>query len=1144
LKKLLLSLCLFSLFTSGTLSAQSIFGSLVGNVKDPSGAVVREAAVTITNVGENSTRAVRTDSNGNYETLNLKPGEYSITVRQQGFDEAVKGNIVLSARQTSRIDFTLTLGSQKQVVSVEADAGVIASETDAIASSYGSEKISSLPANFRASTSTTPYPLLTTLPGVQADSGATPQLSIQGGQPNQAELSIDGISAQSVRQNRPLIEIFPSVEAIAEIKVQGVGNSAEYGSAGDITTISKSGTNTYHGSAVWNYQNADFDSIPFGSTTKPAKEVNNYAFSLGGPATIPHVYRGKDKTFFFFDYEGLMYPRTSTFQNYVPTTFLKTGDFSKEKGTVLDPTNLKPFAGNIIPVSRINPISKKIQDAFFPDPNNGDTNVAHSNNWNTNKAADIQSKQLDVRGDHYFTSTQSVFARFSLKNATSLNPNNLLQPSVDGTQQNRSLVASYNFAIRPNLLNEFRAGYTTDSPGSASSFDGKAFQQSLGFVGLPSTPFNGITGVSFNNYTGIGAGRLDGTELYRTFVMNDNLTWTRGAHTFKGGFDFRFMRTKTTLGFVGSDNYGNANFTGTFSGNEYADFLLGAPHDTSYGDVQHDNDGYSNRYQAYIQDSWRFSQKLTLEYGVRWDYNPPFHDQFGYIGNFDPTVAKTGRVIYPEGYGSLLAPALLLSVNACPGTPNLPAGTAAGLPGVPCTPFVTNTAAGLGSGLRQAHKYDFFPRFGFAYRPMGDGNTVVRGGFGIYNAPLLGAVLYSLTGTAQTDVRTFDNTGSNGQPTFYWPNTHTTSTGVSTSSYGSAYFGTANAIDLKNPYMMQWNMSVDHNIGGNTAIRISYIGSHSVNLGWSQNYNQSTYSNQFYVLQPLSSRPFPYWGRVENRDSGGTAFYHSMQLEANRRYKNGLTFTGAYTWAKNISDVGGPNPTSFAGETGGGRILDSYDRSANRGDVYGTRRHRLIATALYDLPFGKGRQFASGSGRMMDALIGGWQLSVIMSAQTGAYLTPYFSGADPSGTGSGNSRNQRPDWVGNAVPTNQSASSYFLASAFACPGQPVSTGSFKCTVGANPATDLAPIGRFGNAGVGILEGPGLVNTSMGFAKSFSIFERMKVRVNASFTNIFDRINYSDPNLNLKSAAFGTITSAVRTEFGGARTGQVGARIEF
>ena len=1139
-----LALAIFVILASGlNAPAQSTFGSILGNVKDPSGAGVGSAVVKISNTDENTAWSTITNRTGDYEALNLKPGRYEVTITSPGFQSETKSGITLDARQTNRIDFNLRLGTQSQSVEVSTEVGVIASETNAIASSYGAEKITTLPANFRASTSTTPYPLLSTLPGVQPDGGGDTYLSIQGGQPNQSELTIDGISAQSVRQNRPLIEIFPSVDSLSEIKVQGVGNSAEYGSAGDITAISKGGSNTFHGSAVWNYQNAEFDSIPFGSSSKPNKEVNNYAFTIGGPVSIPKLYKGKDKTFFFFTYEGLSYPRTSTYQNYVPTTFMKAGDFSNEKGTILDPTTGKPFAANTIPNSRISPIALALQKSFFPDPNNGSTSAAHSNNWNVNKVSDLQSKQFDVRGDHYFSARNQVFGRFSWKNGSSINPNNVLQPTTDNTQQIRSLVVSDNFVILPRLLNEFRAGFTTDGPGSSSSFDGPGFQKSLGFVGLPSTPFNGITGVSFNNLTGIG-GRLDGTELYRTFTINDNLTWNRGRHTIKGGFDIRWMRSKTTLGFIGADNYGNANFTGVFSGNEYADFLLGAPHDTSYGDVQHDNDGFSQRYQAYLQDSWRFSQKLTLEIGVRWDYNPPFHDQFGYIGNFDQSVAKTGRVVYPEGFGSLLAPEFLISVNACPGTPNLPA-PGPGLPGIACTPFVTSTQAGLGSGLRQTYPYQFYPRFGFAYRPFGNGDTVVRGGFGMYSAPLLGAVLYSLTGTAQTDVRTFQNTGPDGKPLFYWPNTHTGGSGVSVDNYGSAYFGTGNSINLKNPYMMQWNLSVDRNIGFNTGLRVTYIGSHSVNLGWAQNLNQSNYSTQFYSLQPLTSRPYPYWGRIENRDSGGTALYNALQVEANRRYRAGLTFTGSYTWAKNVNDVGGPNPSSFGGETGNGRVLDAYNRAGNRGNDYGTRRNRFIATALYELPFGKGKKFAGGASRMTNLLIGGWQISTIFLAQTGPFETPYFGSgvADPSGTGAGGYRSQRPDYVGNAIPASQSAAQWFLASAFACPGQAVNA-AFGCTIGANPAKDSAPIGRFGNEGVGILQGPGTLNTSIGFAKSIVIRERLRVKLNGSFTNIFDLTNYADPVTRLTSSSFGTITSAAGAEFGGARTGQVGVRIEF
>src|SRR5262249_53673120 len=241
---------LLALSANVQVRAQSIFAAIIGTVKDPSGATVSNAAVKIFNTDENSSRNVKTNDAGQYEAVNLRPGHYSLTVAQEGFEAVTISNIVLDARQTARLDVALQLGAQKQTVRVSTDAGVIASETDAIASSYGSEKILTLPANFRASTSTTPYPLLSTLPGVQTDSGSDTYLSIQGGMPNQSELTIDGISAQSVRQNRPLIEIFPSVESISEIKVQGVGNTAEYGSAGDITAVSKSGSNAFHGSAV------------------------------------------------------------------------------------------------------------------------------------------------------------------------------------------------------------------------------------------------------------------------------------------------------------------------------------------------------------------------------------------------------------------------------------------------------------------------------------------------------------------------------------------------------------------------------------------------------------------------------------------------------------------------------------------------------------------------------------------------------------------------------------------------------------------------------------------------------------------------------------------------------------------------------
>jgi hypothetical protein len=1128
--------------------AQSTFGSIVGNVKDPTGAAVAGAVVTIRNQAENTSKQVWADHEGTYEALNLKPSKYSIKVSHPGFQVSEIEAINLVARQTVRVDIHLQVGAVEQSVTVEAVAGVIASETDTIASSYGTEKILTLPTNLRASTSTSPYFTIQTLPGVQADNSG--YLTIQGALPNQSESTIDGISAQNVRDNRPLQEIFPSVENIAEMKVQGIGNNAEYGAAGDITTITKSGTNAFHGTAAAYFQNAALDANTWGSQTKPEKEVNNFSFSAGGPVMIPKIYKGKDKTFFFGDYEQLLYPRTQIISDWVPTDAMKKGDFTKEPGALLDYTTGQPIAGRIIPSTQFSPIAQKLLSTFWPSPNAGDLTVAHNANYIVNKPADINSKQFDVRGDHYLTSKQSVFARFSWKNATSLGPNDLLIPSISNQGQDRSLVASYNYAIRPNIQNEFRLGFTSHSPGgNFTNFDGQAYEKSLGFLGLPPTHWNGLPEIDFSSgLNGIGVDRVEQIELYRTFQFNDNMTWIVGRHTFKFGYDMRFLRTKTALTFNGGDNFGTFNFTGAFSKNDFADFLLGLPAQSAYGNVQLDNDGHAKQYHAYVQDSFRVSQKLTLEYGVRWDYQPPFTDQGYNIGNFNRAIPVTGTVVYPTNpqAAQLLSPGFEMSVNACPATPNLPA-VGPGIPGVPCTPFKTASAAGLPEGLRKDYKFNFVPRLGFAYRPFNNGNTVIRAGFGTFWAPVLGAAFYSLTGTSGTDNRTFNNIGTNGQPLAIWPTAHPGGTGVSAGDYGTAYFGTANSIDFKNPLMYQWNFSIDRNIGLNTGLRVTYIGEHSIQLGFAPNLNQSPYSTTFYAQQPLTSRPFPYWGRIESRDSGGTASYQALQVEANRRYKNGLTFTGAYTWAKNLTDTGGPNPSSFGGETGNGRIMDSLNRSENRANDYGTRRHRFIATAVYELPFGKGKAYLNKANGLVDGLLGGWRLSNILLLQTGPYMTPYFNSGvgDPSGTGSGLYRTQRPDRIGSGTLSNPTISNWVDRSAFVCPGQTAgSADQYNCSIGINPASDPAPIGRFGNSGVGILVGPGTVNLSTGLGKTFSIKERLKIKIEGSFTNVFNHTNYADPNLNIASSAFGQITSERGAEFGGHRTGQVGARIEF
>lgn len=1127
------------LLLSSPLLAQSTLGTILGTVRDQSGATVPNASVRVTNTDEGTSQQTTTDTNGNYQILNEKPAHYSVEVSHAGFETKTMTQLQLIARQQLRVDVTLNLGTTTQSVTVESTAGVITTDTPAISSSFNGNELLDLPANTRANGSTSPYQIISALPGIQSDNGSS--FSIQGGLPSQSESSVDGISTTNVTGNSPLREAFPSIESIAEIRVDGVGNAAEFGQPGEITTVSKSGTNQLHGGLFWYHQNRALDATAYGTQEKPQKVANDFGVSAGGPVVIPRLYNGRNRSFFYGTYEGFQFPRGQTIQNTVPTQAMRNGDFSGTGYTVKQPGTDIDYPNDTIPQSQISPIAQKFL-SLYPLPNYGSTTVPHSDNYVTNASNNYSSNQFDVRGDQYFGTRQSIFVRYTWKNIDQDSPNELLVPSSTNFEHVRSLVASHVFSINPALVNEFRFGFTIDDSGSSNAFNGPAFANSLGLQGIgPTFPFNGVPELDFSGITSnLGVDRLSSTTQSKTIQVNDNLSWTKGRHTMKYGFDIRRIRAITPLDFIGADNYGNYSFDGSYTGSDFADFLLGLPANTSYAIVHNNNDGSTWHYNFYAQDSFKVGPRLTLDYGVRYEYHPSYVDSSGNIGNFDPTVARSGAVIYPTGKQSLLAPGFLADFNACP---NL-TGNGPVINGAPCTPVLSASQAHLPESLRIVPKDRILPRFGFAWRPIND-KTVIRGGFGVYNINVLGSVFYSLTGTLQSDVRQFTSVGSNGQPLFKWPQISLGS-GLGAVQYGTAYFGTANAINFKDPYSMQWNFSIDRDLGWNTGLRLSYIGMRTNDLVWAPNLNQMYYSTQYSVLRPLSDRPFPNWGTVYTRTPGAIANYQSGQVEVTHRFSNGLTFDSAYTFAKNLADNQGPAPGGFSGETGGGRASDLYDRHAEYGNVYGTRRHRWITNAVLDLPFGHGRAFGANTNRFVNALIGGWQLNTMFLWQGGPWITPYFKGGDPSGTGSGNlvGTTQNPDRIAKGVPANQNRNEWIAPGAFVCPGQPISSEFPTCSIGVRPGIDAPPLGRFGNGGVAILEGPGTVNLNAGLAKYFQITERVRLRFEGSFTNALNHVNLNDPVTNIVSPNFGQITSARGSDFGGNRVGQVGARLDF
>jgi hypothetical protein len=1112
---------------------QTIFGTILGAVTDASGAVVPNVEIKVTNQGENISREVRSDAQGNYQAENLKEGLYTLTVQAQGFHELTVKDIRLTARQIVRADLKLVVGGTTEKVTVEANAELINTESQTISTSVTSTEVLGLPANYRGAGSTSPYTLLAYLPGIQADNSGN--ISVQGAQPNQTEYTIDGISTANVRYSGPQTEMFPSAESISEMKVQGVGDSAEYGQLGDITTTSKAGANAFHGSVFEYFQNAALDATPFGSLAgKPAKSANTFGFSLGGPIF-------KNHTFFFVDYEGMRYRTQTTVHETVPTQAMRDGNFngvtdSSGNPVIVTDLNGTPFPNNTIPSDQIFPTAPLILQ-YYPLPNQGDPNSFVLNgphNFVANHANPILSDQFDIRIDHTVSSKQLLFGRWTYKNKNQTSPLfnfccALLLPAETDFEKDNQVVIAHNYAITPNLVNELRGGISRGNQGGNFPLDGPAFMQKLNLKGLGPFPPGGFPEFAFETS---GISRIYHSRpnplLSNNLQINENLTWTIGKHTMKFGLDFRRLRLTNAWYATNADDYGDFFFNNQYVGNDFAQFLLGVPYYTYVVHTAPLIDGKTKDFYAYAQDTFKATPKLTLDFGVRYSRLPPFIDPINHT-NFDPSVPGTGRVIISSDPRSLALtnPLFAQDINAC-NTPNQVNPNPAPPPAV-CTPFLTAKQAHWPEGLRETYN-DFAPRLGFAYRPFADNKTVIRGGIGIYSITTLGTVFYSVAGIHDGFQGNFANAGSPTDPGFFqFPNVQNGNPTVL--SLGTQAFRTANQFAKKDPYTIQWSLTVERTLHGNTALRVSYIGSRGDQLTWGPNLNQPRPSTTPYNSRPLTDRPFPNWSAVFTRAGGGISSYNSMQTELIHRYSDGLTFQSTWTWAHNLSDVESFGTGSgFAGEVTG-RAMNQYDLRADYGEVGGTRRHRWITTAVYELPFGRGKRLLGDVNGVLNSIVGGWHMSTIFLLQTGPFLTPSIF-YDSSGT---NQFSIRPDQFGNPNIPNPTPASWWNKNVFACPG--LAAGQTDCS-------GLAPIGRFGNGRVGSLIGPGTINLSMGLGKSFRLTERFALKFESSFTNLPNHINFNDPNVDLSGGAFGQAVAARPSDSGGNRVGQFAVRIEF
>ena len=1133
---------------------QSTFGSIRGTVTDASGAVIPGTAVTLQSLDESGSRETTTGNDGEFLFENLNAGHYKVTLHHAGFTDTIV-NTTLESRQEQRLPVTLSVASQATTVEVSAGAAELNTENGTVADTVSNLQLTQLPMNSRA-VSSSPLAALALSPSVVSDTQGN--ISVGGATAAQTGFSVDGISTANVRSNGALKDAYPSQESIAETKVTAFNNNAEFAQIGDVTFTTKSGTANWHGSAFEYFQNDAMDATILNFPTRAPKTFNTFGGSLGGPVVFPGWNGRRRRTFFFADYEGNRKTTSAPELLLVPTAAERAGDLSAlaaipgSAGSVMDPFTGAPYANNVIPggpghpcsssMDCINPVATKLLNGYYPLPNVNQEAINPAYNYQTLVPIPSSSDGWDLRIDQALSSKQQLFGRLSWKNVflnefnddTVIAPANNFLPNDQAHEQNRSLLLSYNYVFSPTLLNEFRFGLTHFTENETFLITGAQAVSQLGLVlnngiNLAAHP----TGQAFPTFafsdgtiTNIGQGRV-GTTISENLQFTDNFTRVLGPHSLRFGVDARRELYNAPMFYLPSDDYGNFTFNASLTNYSFGDFLLGLPQ-AFFAVTSPQINAYSWHWGFFGQDEWQVNPHLTLNFGLRWEYLPAFIETSGDLASFDPAIDS---IVVPDKFFSTVGASALLTTiytgvqegfNAC----NLPGHNQQ----LACTPIVAASTAHLPQGLRDTPLRDFDPRISAAWRPFNNERTVIRSGFGLFTATTLGPMSFNNAGVALSDLLSFPNSVSSGRPAFQFPQTSI----PGQVSLGGGSFEQGNDPHFKDPTSAQWNLTIERQLTRSTTVRTSYVGQGTWHLPITVDLNQIPASTTPYNpangwADPRS--PYQNFAMLMYAESAGNASYEAGIVELQHRTSWGMNFLGNYTFAKSLSDAQGSDaPTAFAGEEPYAvEIANRYNLRYDRGNVVGTPRQRFLFTGSYQLPYGAGRPWHGNA--LMNGILGDWDLSTVTLLQSGQWLTPTMNPSlDQSNTDLNNLRYQggavaRPDCSGNPVPASQSPAAFYNLNAFSAPP--------------------ADAGRFGNCGLGILQGPGEINVNGGLAKQIALGERDKLRFEATFTNLLNHSNYAPPSLNISNpSTFGVLTSALPQGLGGNRTGQLALRFDF
>ncbi len=1037
---------------------------VVGTVRDQTGAVIAGVDVTVTNVETNESRRATTDADGHYTIPNVRAAVYKLVAEKQGFQSYALDRLTLEVQLVRTLDVVLTVGAVTDQVNVVSTAAVLQTTQSSVGTLFETKVVNELPLNGRnflqlqllapGVTMGRPGTFSVVQIAAQNTSIGGGNFSVNGTRDVYNDYLLDGVSFKDWIHGTNGMN--PSVDAIQEFRTQTSNYSAEFGgnAGGLVNMVTRSGSNQLHGSAYEFVRNDAFDANNFFSNSagldKPPLRRNQFGGTVGGPVI-------KNKTFFFTSYEGFRERRDQTLIDTFPTQKMHHGDFSElltlpSPVVIHDPGTGAAYPGNIIPQDQVLAVMPGYLDTYTPLPNRPglvNNNAVQGSRRNS-------TDQYMVRGDHSFSNSTQFFARYAHNTIEDAPPTS--NPNFFATQNNRNenLSATLTHTLSPTTILEARFGmnrfkqiveqnraFTT--PNIAADV--------LQISGVATDPAaSNAPAFSVPGYDGLsGAPSSPRSWFSNRFEGQVNLSLVRGSHLLRAGVNVTYHRETFPEIIIPNGLY---VFDGTFTGNSMADMLLGIPTQFLLSPELFDPQFRETDFLPWIQDDWRVSSKLTLNLGLRYERRP-------WPVSANNTLAN---IVLPPGGGD----ASVVLAGPCEPDPVRRCETT--LP--------TSTAANR-STLGSTDNNNFAPRVGFAYK--WDEKTVVRGSYGVFYQPepFNQFVFLSINPPFVSFYNKFVNTANYQSWDWYHP-----TAGLPAGGIQFTYIPE----DSVTPYLQAWSLGVERDLAGNV-VTVTYVGNKDSHL-WARTWpNQPTPGPGDIDAR----RPYTNVSTIAGNEPIGSGSYNGLQVQVQRRYSHGLAFISAYTWSKAITDSQAAETGSFVPD-----LQDSHNRAANRGLAASDTRNRFTLSALYELPFGRGKAIGNDSGAIVSAIISGWQLGGILTLQSGQPLTVTLP-TDTPNVGEGA---KLPNRVGDPNTGAKTVGQFFNTAAFAQPDQYT----------------------FGDAGIGTVTGPSIKTVDLSLVRTMRLTDRVRLQFRCEAFNAFNHLVMGDPDTTFGTPQFGQVTS--------------------